>query len=135
MAKTGFKSVDAYIASQPAATREVLHRVRSTIRNALPAAEESISYQMPTYKLHGRAVIYFAGWKQHYALYPATAAVVKTFKDDLAPYEVNDKGTIRFPLGDAVPLELIARIAKLRAKEVTELEKAKATPRKKRSST
>ena len=72
MAKTDFKSVDEYIASQPEAVQGVLERVRSTIRKAVPGAEEVISYQIPAYKLHGRAVLYFAGWKQHYSLYPAT---------------------------------------------------------------
>jgi uncharacterized protein YdhG (YjbR/CyaY superfamily) len=75
-------------------------------------------------------VLYFAGWRQHYSLYPATDHIVAAFKDDLAPYEVN-KGTIRFPLSQPVPAKLIGRIAKFRAKEVTEREKAKvATPKK-----
>jgi len=113
MAKTDFKSVDEYIASQPAAVQSILGRVRSTIRKAVPAAEEVISYKMPTYKLHGGPVLYFAGWKQHYSLYPATARVVAAFKDELAPYEVN-KGTIRFPLSEPVPVNLIGRIAKRR---------------------
>src|ERR1700683_1429554 len=97
MAKTDVKSVDEYIASQPEAVQGVLKRVRSTIRKAVPGAEEAISYKMPTYKLHGGPVLYFAGWKQHYSLYPATGRVVAAFQGDLAPYEVN-KGTIRFPL-------------------------------------
>jgi uncharacterized protein YdhG (YjbR/CyaY superfamily) len=74
MAKTDFKSVDEYIASQPEAAQGVLELVRSSIRKAVPNAEESISYKIPTYKLRGDPVIYFAGWKQHYSLYPATAA-------------------------------------------------------------
>ena len=88
MAKTDFKSVDEYIASQPEAVQGVLERVRSTIRKAVPGAEEVISYQIPAYKLHGGPVLYFAGWKQHYSLYPATDRLVAAFKDDLAPYEV-----------------------------------------------
>ncbi len=62
--------------------------MRSAIRKAVPGAEEVISYQIPAYKLHGRAVLYFAGWKQHYSLYPATDRLVAAFKDELAPYEV-----------------------------------------------
>src|SRR6266446_7117317 len=104
--------------------------MRSTIRKAVPGGEEVISYQIPAYKLHAGPVLYFAGWKQHYSLYPATAPVVAAFKDDLAPYEVS-KGTIRFPLYEPVPVNLIARIAKFRAKEVAEREKAKAAARKK----
>jgi uncharacterized protein YdhG (YjbR/CyaY superfamily) len=69
-------------------------------------------------------VLYFAGWKQHYSLYPANAHLVAALKDDLAPYELS-KGTIRFLLSEPVPVKLIERIAKFRAKEVAEREKAK----------
>lgn len=117
MAKTHATSVDAYIASQPAAVRDILERVRSTIRKTLPGADEVISYGIPAFTLRGRAVIYFAGWKQHYAIYPATAGIVTTFEDDLADLEVS-KGTIRFPLSEPVPVKLIGRIAKFRAKEI-----------------
>jgi uncharacterized protein YdhG (YjbR/CyaY superfamily) len=115
-AKIKFRSVDEYIASQPKAVQGLLKGVRSTIRKALPGAEEGISYQIPAYKLHGRAVLYFAGWKQHYSLYPLTDHVVAAFQDDLATYKIS-KGTIRFPLSKPVPVKLIERIAKFRAKE------------------
>ena len=129
MNKTDFKSVDEYIASQPEAVQGALKRVRSTIRKAVPGAEEVISYNMPTYKLHGGAVLYFAGWRQHYSLYGATGRVVAAFKDELAQYEVN-KGTIRFPLSEPVPVKLIERIAKFRAKELAEREKAAASKKR-----
>jgi uncharacterized protein YdhG (YjbR/CyaY superfamily) len=133
MAKTDFKSMDEYIALQPAAVQAVLERVRSAIRKAVRGAEETISYQIPTFKLRGAAVLYFAGWKKHYSIYPATARLVAAFKDDLAPYEFNNKGTIRFPLSEPVPVKLIERIAKFRAKEVAEVAQAKApAPKKKR---
>jgi uncharacterized protein YdhG (YjbR/CyaY superfamily) len=131
MAKTNFRSVDEYIASQPEAAQALLKRVRSTIRKAVPGAAEVISYNIPTYKLPGGAVLYFAGWTHHYSLYPATRHLLTAFKDDLAPYEVN-KATIRFPLSEPVPVKLIAGIAKFRAKEVAEREKAKAAAPKKR---
>jgi uncharacterized protein YdhG (YjbR/CyaY superfamily) len=116
VAKTKFKSVDEYIASQPKAVQGVLKLVRNIIRKAVPKAEETISYQMPTYKLNGRPVLYFAGWKRHYSLYPASGNLVAAFQDALAPYEIS-KGTIRFPLSEPVPVKLIERIAKFRAKE------------------
>src|SRR5712692_5289730 len=105
MAKTHFTSVDEYIASQPEAVQGVLERVRSAIRKAVPGAEEVISYKIPTYKLRGGPVLYFAGWKQHYSLYPATGRVVAAFKNDLAPYDVS-KGTIRLPLSEPVHVKL-----------------------------
>jgi uncharacterized protein YdhG (YjbR/CyaY superfamily) len=128
---TNFKSVDQYIASQPETARGVLECVRSTIRKALPGAEEIISYQIPAFKLHGGPVLYFAGWKQHYSLYPANDLLVAAFKDDLAPYQVN-KATIRFPLSQPVPVRLIGRIAKFRAKEVAKRTKVKAAKPQKR---
>jgi len=131
MAKTNYRSVDEYIASQPEATQAVLERVRSTIRKAVPGAEEVISYQIPAFKLPGGTVVFFAGWKKHFSLYPASAPLVAAFKNDLAPYEVS-KGTIRFPLGEPVPAKLIERIAKFRAREVAEHEQAKVSASKKR---
>jgi uncharacterized protein YdhG (YjbR/CyaY superfamily) len=128
--KTDFKSVDEYIAAQPEYVQATLERVRSAIRKAVPEAQEVISYKMPTYTLNGARLLYFAVWKQHYAIYAATKQVVAAFHDELAPYEI-DKGTIRFPLSDPVPVKLIGRIAKFRAKEVTERERAKASGPKK----
>jgi uncharacterized protein YdhG (YjbR/CyaY superfamily) len=117
MARTNFQSVDDYIAAQPVAVRGILERVRSAIRKAAPEAEESISYQMPAYKLPSGPVLFFAGWKQHYSLYPVTKRLVVAFGEELTPYKI-DKGTIRFPLAQPVPVKLIGRIAKFRAQEV-----------------
>jgi len=122
MAKTKFQSVDEYVAAQPEALQAVLQRVRSILRKAMPGAEEVISYQMPTYKMGGRAVLYLAAWTKHYSLYAGTGGVVAAFKHELAPYQVS-KGTIRFPLSEPVPVKLIERIVKFRAKEVREREK------------
>jgi uncharacterized protein YdhG (YjbR/CyaY superfamily) len=83
---------------------------------------------MPTYTLYGARLLYFAVWKQHYSIYAATEQVVAAFKDELAPYEV-DKGTIRFPLCEPVPVKLIGRIAIFRAREVFEREKGNALRR------
>ena len=117
MTKTRFTSVDEYLAAQPDAARGLLQGVRSASRKALPEAEEGISYQIPTYKVPGRAVVYFAGWKQHYSLYPAGDRIVTELREELAPFEI-EKGTIRFPFTGTVPVKLIERVAKLRAEEV-----------------
>ena len=131
MAKSGLKTVDDYIASQPEAARPALTQVRNAIRKALPAAEEVISYNIPTYKLDGVMVIYFAGWKQHYSLYPAGARLLAAFKDELIAYYIN-KSTIRFPLSAPVPVQLIQRIVKFRVTEAADREKARAKSRTKR---
>jgi uncharacterized protein YdhG (YjbR/CyaY superfamily) len=123
--KTDFKSVDEYIAAQPDPARRVLSRVRNSIRKAAPKAEEMISYKMPAYKLHGDRMLYFAGWKRHYSLYPATKRLIEALKEDLAPYEVS-KSTVRFPIDEPIPVKLIERIAKFRAKEVSTGKRAKS---------
>ena len=114
------KSVSAYIAAQPLPARSALRRVRAAIRKALPGASEAISYRIPVYRLGGRMVIYFAGFRNHYSIYPATARVKRALGKELAAY-LHSKGTIRFSLDKAVPTRLIARIAKLRAAEAAEL--------------
>jgi uncharacterized protein YdhG (YjbR/CyaY superfamily) len=117
LAKTAFRSVDEYIASKPKAVRAVLERVRGAIQTAVPSAEENISYQIPVFTLDGVPVLYFAGWKQHYSLYPASEALVAAFRDELGNYE-RTKGTLKFPLFEPVPVSLIKRIARFRADQL-----------------
>lgn len=125
MAKTDFTTVDDYIASFPEDMQAVLAKVRSAIRKGAPGADEVISYQIGAFKLHG-AVFHYAGWKQHYSLYPTSASLLATFGDELSAYDVGDKGTIRFPLDKPVPVRLITAMTKHRAKENLEAETAKA---------
>ena len=124
MAKTDFKSVTEYIASKPKDAQASLKLVRGAIRKAVPAAVEVISYQIPGYKLNDVPLLYFAGWKEHYSLYPVNDELVATFKKELAPFE-QSKGTIRFPLSEDVPVSLIERIAKFRAEQLTIRDKRK----------
>jgi uncharacterized protein YdhG (YjbR/CyaY superfamily) len=112
-----FRSVKEYIASKPKDVRAVLERVRGAIRTAVPAAEEEISYQIPVYTLDGVPVLYFAGWKHHYSLYPASDALVAKFRDELGQYQ-RTKGTVKFPLSEPVPVSLIKRIARFRADQL-----------------
>jgi uncharacterized protein YdhG (YjbR/CyaY superfamily) len=107
------KTVSEYIAAAPAATRKSLEKLRQTIKAAAPDAEESISYQMPGYKHHGM-LVYFAGWKNHIALYPAGR--LEAFEKELSGFE-RSKGTIKFPLDKPIPFGLISKIVKYRVKE------------------
>jgi uncharacterized protein YdhG (YjbR/CyaY superfamily) len=127
MAKSKVATADEYLASQPKSAQAALERVRSVIRKAMPGAEEVISYGIPAFKLDGRVVLYVAGWKEHYSLYPSTKALELEFKDELEPYELSNKGTIRFPLSEPVPVKLIERIVKFRVKEAAERRKATRT--------
>jgi uncharacterized protein YdhG (YjbR/CyaY superfamily) len=130
MRKANLQSMDEYISMQPAATQMVLERVRGAIGKAVPDAEECISYQIPAFKLDGRVLLYFAGWKEHYSVYPASDAMIAAFPGELDRYRVS-KGTLRFALSEAVPVKLITRIAKFRADELA-VHKAAKTPAKKR---
>jgi uncharacterized protein YdhG (YjbR/CyaY superfamily) len=130
MGKTNFINVDEYISTQPETAQVVLRLVRRTLRKALPGAEEVIWYKMPAYRLHGGILLYFAAWRHHYSLYPAGQRMVVAFKDQLASYKIS-KGTIRFPLSEPVPVKLIERIAKFRAKEFVQREKPEFISRKK----
>ena len=117
----------AYIAAQPQVAQRALKRVRAIVRKAMPGVEERISYGIPAFRLNGLNVLYIAGWKAHYSLYPSTKALERAFEKELAPYELSHKGTIRFPLTEPVPAKLIERIAKFRAKEFAG--RAKPTPK------
>ena len=115
MTKAGVKAVDAYIAKQRTDLQAVLKRVRHIIRKTLPGAEETLSYQIPAYRLHGEYVVYFAGWSQHWSLYPVTERTQAAVGSGLAPYKVS-KGTVRFPLAEPVPESLVVRIVRALAK-------------------
>jgi uncharacterized protein YdhG (YjbR/CyaY superfamily) len=117
MANANFQSVDDYIDAQAPAVRPVLERVRRAIGKAVPDAEECISYSIPAFRFQGRILLYFAGWKEHYSIYPASDAMLAAFEGELEEYRVS-KGTLRFPLDQPVPVKLIARIAKFRAQEM-----------------
>ena len=111
---TKFASVDAYIASFPPVMQELLSQVRQAIRRAAPGAEETISYNMPAYKLNG-PLVYFAGYPQHIGLY-ATPSGHARFSKELAGYR-QGKGSVQFPVNEPLPLDLIARIVAFRVKE------------------
>ena len=113
-------AVDEYIAAQPEALRPKLKQVRAAIRRAVPEAVEGIGYGMPGYKLNGRPLLYFAGFKQHYSLFAASGTFFASLEQELKDYKQR-KGTIHFPLDEPVPVKLISRIAKLRASGISEM--------------
>src|SRR5215204_2608743 len=113
--KADFSSIDEYIATFPQDTQKVMQQLRKTIKTAAPKAEEKISYQMPTFNLNCKYLIYFAGWKTHIAFYGAPREDAK-FKEDLSAYETG-QGTLKFPLAEPIPFDLITKIVKFRATE------------------
>ena len=107
-------SMDEYIGRQPQEVRKILARLRNTIQAAAPKAEETISYQIPTFKYHGN-LVHFAAWKTHVGFYP-TASGIREFSSELQAYKLS-RGTVQFPLDRPIPYGLIARIVRFRAKE------------------
>ena len=120
------KTIDEYIAGFPREVQEILEEIRETIRAAAPDAEETISYQIPTFTLNGN-LVHFAAFKKHIGFYPTSTGIEK-FKKQLAAYE-GAKGTVRFPLDKPIPFALIGRITRFRVKE--NLARAKAKGKKK----
>lgn len=110
------KNVDNYIAQFPQETQRVLNQVRAVIITTCPEAVESISYGMPAYKLNGKALVYFAGYKNHIGFY-ATPTGHNAFKEALAHYK-QGKGSVQFPLTAPMPLELIKQIVDFRIENI-----------------
>lgn len=112
--KITFSSIDEYILQFPARAQEMLKTLTKVIRESAPSAEEKISYQMPTFFLHGN-LVHFAAHKNHIGFYP-TPSGIEMFKDRLSGYKTA-KGSIQFPLGEPLPLDLIAEIVRFRVAE------------------
>lgn len=112
--QTGRKAIDEYIAGFPQDVREILEKVRVTIRKAAPDAQETIKYRMPTFTLEGN-LVHFAAFKKHIGFYPVPTGI-DAFKNELSVYE-GGKGSVQFPLDKPIPYNLIRRIVKFRAKE------------------
>lgn len=110
------KSTDEYISSFPKKIQILLQEVRKTIKNEASNADESISYGMPAYKLNGKALVYFAGYKNHIGFY-ATPTGHAEFTEELAKYK-QGKGSVQFPINEPMPLDLITKIVKFRISEV-----------------
>jgi uncharacterized protein YdhG (YjbR/CyaY superfamily) len=111
-----FETIEEYIESFPENVQDILSKLRDAIRKAAPDAVESISYDMPTYKLDGKRLVYFSAWKNHIGFYsiPKGNAV---FRKEILPYE-GEKGSLSFPLKKPIPYDLVTKIVTFRMKEV-----------------
>jgi uncharacterized protein YdhG (YjbR/CyaY superfamily) len=109
-----FETINEYIHSFPFHMQEILEKLRDIISQAAPKAEETISYNIPTFKLNGN-LVHFAGYKNHIGFYP-TPSGIEHFKDELSAYEVA-KGSVKFPLNKPIPYGLIRDIVEFRVKE------------------
>ena len=118
MAKTPAPdTVAAYLAAMPPDARRATGRLRALIRAAAPKAVESRAYGIIGYKIDGRPFVYCGGFRQHVAMYPVTPAMRREHAEALAPFQAS-KGTLRFPLGQPLPVALIKRLLKTRVREM-----------------
>lgn len=117
-----YRTIDEYIAHFPPEVRRKMEQLRALIREGAPGAQEKISWDMPTFVLY-RNLVHFAAFKNHIGFYPG-ASGVEAFQDKLDGYKTS-KGTIRFPLEDPLPEELIREIVAFRVAENTALAEAK----------
>ena len=122
-AQTAPQTIDEYIAGFPPDVQDVLQKIRMTIHEAAPEAQEKISYQMPTFFLKGN-LVHFAAFKEHIGFYPVPTGIEK-FKKELSVYK-QGKGSVQFPLNQPMPYELITKIVKFRVKENLAAAAAKA---------
>ena len=125
--KSGFNSIDEYIATFPKDIQKILQELRATIKAAAPDSEEKISYQMPTFFLNGN-LVHFAAFKKHIGFYP-TPSGIEAFQKELSVYD-GAKGSVQFPIDEPMPLKLISRIVKFRAAENIKKAKIKSVTKK-----
>ncbi len=109
-------SVEGYLAALPEEPRAALEELRKTIKAVAPEATETISYQMPTFKLRGRFLVSYAAFKNHCSLFPATDEMFEAFGEELKPF-FSGKGTIRFTTEKPLPSELVEKIVRARVEE------------------
>ena len=109
-------SVEDYLAALPEESRAALEKLRKTIKAAAPEATETISYQMPAFKDHGRFLVSYAAFKDHCSLFPASQAVMEALGEELKPY-FTGKGTIRFHADKPLTAALVKRIVQVRIEE------------------
>jgi uncharacterized protein YdhG (YjbR/CyaY superfamily) len=128
--KVRFTSIDEYIAACPQETQKLLEELRSAIKASAPEVEEKITYQMPTFDLNGRHLVYFSAWKHHIGLYPIPAGN-EAFEKEISQYK-SAKSSLNFPIDQPLPLKLISQFVKLRVAENSK--QAEIEPRRKNSS-
>ena len=115
-----FETIDEYVSTFPEEVQEILEELREAVRESAPDAEETISYQIPTFKLKGN-LVHFAAFKNHIGFYP-TPSAINEFKEELSEYETA-KGSVKFPIKKPLPIDLIKKMVEFRVKEKVDAKK------------
>jgi uncharacterized protein YdhG (YjbR/CyaY superfamily) len=113
--KTNYQSIDEYIGTFPDDIQSRLESMRQIIKSVIPGAIETISYQIPTFKINNKNIVHFSAYKKHIGLYPGPSAI-EHFKEELSQYKWS-KGAVQFPLDNPIPTELVKKIVIFRARE------------------
>jgi uncharacterized protein YdhG (YjbR/CyaY superfamily) len=112
--KKQFETIDEYVKTFPRDVQTILEKMRKTIKKAAPEANETISYRMPTFKLKGSVLVYFAAFRRHIGLFPPAP---KEFRNEVSKYE-GPKGNLKFPIDEPIPYDLVTKIVLFRKKAI-----------------
>lgn len=110
-------TVDEYLGGAPEPQRSALVALRATLRRILPEAEETIAYNMPAFKVRGKAVAGYAYFKQHCSYFPHSGSVLPELADELAHYRWS-KGTLQFRIDKPLPESLVRRLVEVRLRQL-----------------
>jgi len=104
-----FQTIDEYISTFPKEIQAILEKMRAIVKALDEKIEETISYQMPTFKLNKKIIIHFAAFTKHIGVYPLPSGI-EAFKEQLAQFQ-SGKGSVQFPLNKPIPYDLFRQIA------------------------
>ena len=110
------KEIDEYLKILSATSQEKIGSLLSLVHKLFPQAEEAMKYGIPGFVLQNKNLVHFAAYKKHIGLYPGPETLL-LFSEELSSYSVS-KGAVQFPLDKPLPLALIKKIIKERAKEI-----------------
>lgn len=125
--KRRFETIDEYISTFPPDVQQILEKLRKVIQDSAPNAHETISYGIPAFELNGD-LVYFAAFKKHIGFYPRGPSAIEAFKEELSGYDLS-KGTIRFPLDQPIPINLVKRIVTFRVHQNESRKRSNSTSR------
>jgi uncharacterized protein YdhG (YjbR/CyaY superfamily) len=111
------EEIDGYLAALDEPKRSTLEKLRETILEVVPDAEQCLSYRMPAFKVHGKTVAGFAAFKDHLSYLPHSGSVLSDLGDEIAGYETS-KGSLKFAVDKPLPKRLVKKLITARMREL-----------------